>query len=207
MINDFKVLAVIPARSGSKGLPGKNIKELCGKPLIHYTIKQALESELFNKVVVSSDSDEILEIAKQSDISYVFKRNKSLSTDDASKWEVFKDLVLRFEKQTGQRVEYLVDLDVTVPRRKTEHVDTSIDMMIKNNWINPMHTTIPGPDGQISYGGLCFPKDTNALLKYMEKMNTPHEVLEGTIISLFFGNSNASIARIKASSPDATPTQ
>ena len=55
------------------------------------------------------------------------------------------------------------------------------DMMIKNNWINPMHTTIPGPDGQISYGGLCFPKDTNALLKYMEKMNTPHEVLEGTI--------------------------
>ena len=46
--------------------------------------------------------------------------------------EVFKDLVLRLEKQTGQRVEYLVDLDVTVPRRKTEHVDTSIDMMIKN---------------------------------------------------------------------------
>jgi UDPglucose 6-dehydrogenase len=55
------------------------------------------------------------------------------------------------------------------------------NMMIKNNWINPMHTTIPGPDGQVSYGGLCFPKDTNALLKYMEKMNTPHEVLEGTI--------------------------
>jgi UDPglucose 6-dehydrogenase len=55
------------------------------------------------------------------------------------------------------------------------------NMMIKNNWINPMHTTIPGPDGQISYGGLCFPKDTNALLKYMEKLNTPNEVLKATI--------------------------
>ena len=55
------------------------------------------------------------------------------------------------------------------------------NMMIKNNWINPMHTTIPGPDGQISYGGLCFPKDTNALLKYMEKLNTPHKLLESSI--------------------------
>ena len=55
------------------------------------------------------------------------------------------------------------------------------NMMIENNWINPMHTTIPGPDGQISYGGLCFPKDTNALLKYMEKLNTPHKLLESSI--------------------------
>jgi len=55
------------------------------------------------------------------------------------------------------------------------------DMMLKNNWINPMHTQIPGPDGSISYGGLCFPKDTNALLKYMEKLDTPHKVLENVI--------------------------
>lgn len=55
------------------------------------------------------------------------------------------------------------------------------DMMLKNDWINPMHTKIPGPDGNISYGGLCFPKDTNALLKYMEKNNTPHKVLENVI--------------------------
>ena len=43
------------------------------------------------------------------------------------------------------------------------------EMMLKNGWINPMHTTVPGPDGQISYGGLCFPKDTNALLEFMKK--------------------------------------
>lgn len=55
------------------------------------------------------------------------------------------------------------------------------DMIIKNKWINPMHTTVPGPDGNVSYGGLCFPKDTNALLMYMKKVDTPHKVLEATI--------------------------
>lgn len=55
------------------------------------------------------------------------------------------------------------------------------NIMLKNNWINPNHTSIPGPDGLISYGGLCFPKDTNALLKYMKKQNTPCGILEGTI--------------------------
>ena len=55
------------------------------------------------------------------------------------------------------------------------------EMMLKNGWINPMHTTVPGPDGEISYGGLCFPKDTNALNKYMKRENTPNKVLEACI--------------------------
>lgn len=55
------------------------------------------------------------------------------------------------------------------------------EMMLKNGWINPMHTTIPGPDGQISYGGLCFPKDTNALNKYMIRENTDNKVLDAVI--------------------------
>jgi len=55
------------------------------------------------------------------------------------------------------------------------------DMIIKNGWVNPMHTDIPGPDGQISYGGLCFPKDTNALLQHMKSIDTPCSILEGTI--------------------------
>jgi UDPglucose 6-dehydrogenase len=56
-----------------------------------------------------------------------------------------------------------------------------VQLMLKNNWINPMHTQVPGPDGKISYGGLCFPKDTNALYKYMEKYNSPNKILESCI--------------------------
>jgi UDP-glucose 6-dehydrogenase len=55
------------------------------------------------------------------------------------------------------------------------------DLMLKNKWINPMHTNVPGPDGLLSYGGYCFPKDTNALYNHMKRMNTPHMVLEATI--------------------------
>ncbi len=55
------------------------------------------------------------------------------------------------------------------------------DLMLKNNWINPMHTNVPGPDGLLSYGGYCFPKDTNALLQFMKSMDSPHQVLEASI--------------------------
>jgi len=55
------------------------------------------------------------------------------------------------------------------------------NMMLYNEWINPMHTNVPGPDGKLSYGGLCFPKDTNALATHMERNNVPNAVLKGTI--------------------------
>lgn len=54
------------------------------------------------------------------------------------------------------------------------------DLMLKNGWINPMHTNVPGPDGKLSYGGACFPKDSSALLADMKKLGTPHGVLEAT---------------------------
>lgn len=59
--------------------------------------------------------------------------------------------------------------------------DNIIKLMLKNNWINPMHTKVPGPDGKLSYGGYCFPKDTNALLNHMRRVGTPHKVLESTV--------------------------
>ena len=65
---------------------------------------------------------------------------------------------------------------------KTEtNYNNVLDLMLKNNWINPMHTKVPGSDGQLSYGGMCFPKDTNALLYFMKKMDSPHSVLEATV--------------------------
>lgn len=59
--------------------------------------------------------------------------------------------------------------------------DVITDLMLKNGWINPMHTNVPGPDGKLSYGGLCFPKDTNALLEFMKRINTPCEVLNACV--------------------------
>jgi UDP-glucose 6-dehydrogenase len=55
------------------------------------------------------------------------------------------------------------------------------ELMLKNGWINPMHTDVPGPDGELSYGGLCFPKDTNALNQFMKNKGVPNKVLKATI--------------------------
>lgn len=59
--------------------------------------------------------------------------------------------------------------------------ESVLQLMLKNGWINPMHTTVPGPDGSLSYGGSCFPKDTNSLLEFMKRNQTPHGVLEATV--------------------------
>ena len=59
--------------------------------------------------------------------------------------------------------------------------NTVMELMLKNKWINPMHTKVPGTDGKLSYGGFCFPKDTRALLEHMKRVDTPHAILEAVI--------------------------
>ena len=98
-----------------------------------YTFDCAKESNRIDQIAVSSDDQEILDMASKNGVGNIFKRSDSLSSDSASKWDVFKDLVLRFEKKANVTVDYIVDLDVTVPLRKVEHIDSSIDMMMTNN--------------------------------------------------------------------------
>lgn len=78
------------------------------------------------------------------------------------------------------KIQYFNELYLLCQKLGSDY-DTIVNLMLKNNWINPMHTQVPGPDGKLSYGGLCFPKDTNALLQFMKKNNVPHSVLEATV--------------------------
>lgn len=78
------------------------------------------------------------------------------------------------------KIQYFNELYLLCQKLGTDY-NKIVTMMINNGWINPMHTNVPGPDGQLSYGGLCFPKDTNALLEFMKRMDTPHDVLNAVI--------------------------
>jgi len=78
------------------------------------------------------------------------------------------------------KVQFFNELFFLCQRNKCDY-DTIVSLMLKNNWINPMHTTVPGPDGKLSYGGYCFPKDTNALLQHMKNQNVPCEILQSCI--------------------------
>lgn len=78
------------------------------------------------------------------------------------------------------KIQFFNELYLTCQKNGSDYNKVR-EMMIKNEWINPMHTLVPGNDGKLSYGGYCFPKDTNALLQYMKSNNINHKVLEATI--------------------------
>ncbi len=109
-------LAIIPARSGSKGLPDKNIKDLNGKPLMAYSIEAALKSNLFDEVMVSTDSEKYSEIAKKCGASVPFLRSAELSGDKAGSWDVVKE-VLNHYKEMSKEFDTICLLQPTSPLR------------------------------------------------------------------------------------------
>ncbi len=126
------ILGTICCRGGSKGVPGKNIKDLKGKPLIAYTIEAAKGSALINDLIISTDDDNIAGIAKQYGAAVPFKRPADLANDTASKWPVFIHAVEEYEKITGETIDYLVDLDVTVPLKTPGDIDGAIQMALSD---------------------------------------------------------------------------
>lgn len=117
----MKNLAIIPARSGSKGLKDKNIKLLNGKPLISYTIEAAINSKMFDEVMVSTDSIEYAEIAKLYGAKVPFMRNSELSNDTASSWDVVRDVLNKY-KEAGKKFDTVALLQPTSPLRTAEDI-------------------------------------------------------------------------------------
>ena len=127
------ILCTICARGGSKGVKNKNIRELMGKPLIAYTIEQAKASKLFKHIVVSTDSDEIANIAKEYGAEVFFKRNAEMASDTAGKLDVIKDAFRRSEEYYHTTFDYLVDLDATAPLRNIEDIINSFKQFKEND--------------------------------------------------------------------------
>ena len=134
------ILATICCRGGSKGVKGKNIKFLKGKPLIAYTIEVAKQSSLINNLIISTDSMEIADVAKQFGASVPFMRPADLASDTASKWPVFIHAVEEYEKHAGAQIDYLVDLDVTVPLKTSADIDGAIKLALSDSQIDVVIT-------------------------------------------------------------------
>ena len=143
-----KILVVIPARGGSKGVPGKNIKRLNRKPLLEYTIEAAREVFNDDQIIVSTDSREIKEEVEKSGLKVPFLRPNELSTDTAGTYEVLLHTIDFFNKN-GKNPEILVLLQPTSPFRTAGHIkealrvyNDEIDMVIsvKETKANPYYT-------------------------------------------------------------------
>ncbi len=129
MIRSLNVVAVIPARGGSKGLPGKNVIDLCGKPLIAYTIEAALQSKYIDRVVVSTDAPHIAKIARRYGAEVPFLRPRSLALDTAHTPPVIIHAI-RFLEKHSYGVDIVVTLQPTSPLRESRQIDQAIERLV-----------------------------------------------------------------------------
>lgn len=129
-MNDKKILAIIPARGGSKGIPNKNIVDVGGNPLIKYTIDAALNSEMLTHCVVSTDSDAISDVAISCGALVPFKRPKHLSDDKALSLPVMQHAVEFMESEQSYQYDLVVMLQPTTPLRQTEDIDNAINLLL-----------------------------------------------------------------------------
>ncbi len=123
MLNGKTFLAIIPARGGSKRLPRKNVLDLEGKPLIAWSIEAGLKSKYIDKVIVTSDDDEILDIAKKFGSNFI-KRPNELASDTATTFDALKHTINNVEEY-----EYIILLQPTSPLRTQKHIDEAIELL------------------------------------------------------------------------------
>ncbi len=132
------VLAIIPARAGSKGLPGKNIRPFCGIPLVRHSFLCALRIPEVTDIVISSDSEEVLATACP-DTDLLLKRPPELAQDDTPVWAVIRHALAEREKTTGTPFQYVVLLEATSPCRKPEWVSEALKLLIAHPHADGVH--------------------------------------------------------------------
>ena len=131
MIDNKRILAIIPARGGSKRLPRKNILDLAGKPLIAWTIEAALKSKYIDRVIVSTDDDEIANISKKYGADVPFMRPNELATDETQSIYAVIDLINTL-KVYDDNYDYVILLQPTSPLRTAKDIDKAFRLLIKS---------------------------------------------------------------------------
>ena len=129
MIDGKQVIGIIPARAGSKGLPGKNILQLCGKPLIVWSIESGKQSKYIDVVIVSTDSEQIATISRSFGATIPFIRPANLATDEAATIDVVSHALKYLEIEFNETFEYTVLLEPTSPIRRSDDIDRMLDKL------------------------------------------------------------------------------
>ena len=128
----MRIIAIIPARGGSKGIPRKNIKEFCGKPLIAHIIEAALKVKELDRIIVSTEDKEIAQVAKKYGAE-VLERPKELARDETPTFPVIRHAVTYLEKEENYKPDVIVLLYSTSPLLKPERISEAVKMLINRN--------------------------------------------------------------------------
>ncbi|NLM18530.1 MAG: pseudaminic acid cytidylyltransferase [Clostridiaceae bacterium] len=129
----MKNIAIIPARGGSKRIPRKNIKNFLGKPIIAYSIESAIQSKLFDEIMVSTDDEEIAEVAKKYGASVPFMRSKENADDFASTMDVLHEVVTSYKKELNKEFDYVCCIYATAPLIQVEQLKKGLELLLKEH--------------------------------------------------------------------------
>ena len=129
----MNILAIVPARGGSKGIPQKNIYPLCNRPLIYYTIKTIQRSKLITRAILSSDSKQIINIAKEFGLEVPFVRPTELAQDNSSALPVITHAVEWLKVNENYEADYIVLLQPTSPLRTEKHIDEALSLLMNSD--------------------------------------------------------------------------
>lgn len=149
VVTGTKVVAIIPARGGSKTIPGKNIKLLGGIPLIAYSIAAGLQAKKVDRVIVSTDDEKIAKVARSYGAEVPFMRPSELAQDKTADLPVFKHALDWFRENENYIPDLLVQLRPTSPFRPKESVDRAVDLLLKDDKASCVRTVVPS--GQNPY--------------------------------------------------------
>lgn len=174
----MNILAIIPARSGSKSVKDKNIRLINNKPMIAYSIEHALNSKYINRVIVSTDSEKYAEIAKMYGAELPFIRPEELATDLAVDYDVFKHAVEFLKEKEDYVPDIIVQLRPTYPIRNIEDIDKMIELLMRNPEADSVRCIAPAKEiaykmWRISNDGFLSP----ILNDIKEAYNMPRQVL------------------------------
>ena len=174
------IVAIIPARSGSKSLVDKNIKELSGHPLIAYSIAAAKLSKKIDRVIVSTNSQEYVDIARQYGAEVPFIRPDEFSTDTATDKDFLVHAMNWLEENEGRTPEYWVHLRPTTPLRNVEIVDNAIDEIMQDKSATSLRSGHKAPESPLKW----FVKDDRYFkgLVSGEDYNLPKEAFKQVYI-------------------------
>ena len=128
----MKILTIIPARGGSKGIRLKNLSKIYGKPLVAYSIEHSLASKLINRTIVSTDNEEIAKVSEEYGAEIPILRSKELAGDRILDLPVFEHMLTYLKEEENYEPEIVVHLRPTSPYRKAEWVDSAIKLLIEN---------------------------------------------------------------------------
>lgn len=171
----MNAISIITARGGSKRIPGKNKKLFLGKPIICYSIEAALASGLFEEVMVSTDDEEIAEIAKKAGASVPFMRSEAAANDYATTDDVLMEVLEEYEKR-GQTFEYMACIYPTAPFVTADKLQDAFRLLIENNASGVMPVvsfSFPPQRGMAIQNGrlkYCFPENAMKRSQDLEAM-------------------------------------